>query len=129
MVDAWLSLPDDLQAPARARGMLADKTQALAAAQRDDLLVLVTELVTNAVIHGRPDVVLHLIVGSDLVRGEVYDYGDTFSLAGRQSVSINESSGRGLAIVDTLATRWGTTIATPDRGKAVWFELSLLDAS
>jgi anti-sigma regulatory factor (Ser/Thr protein kinase) len=109
--------------------MLVDSTQTLAAAQRDDLVVLVSELVTNAVIHGRSEVVLHLIVASHLVRAEVYDYGDTLFFAGTASVPTNQGSGRGLAIVDTLATNWATTVTTPNRGKAVWFELALLDAS
>ena len=128
LIDTWATLPHDLHAPASARGMLADNTQTLAAAHRDDLLVLVSELVTNAVIHGRPDVVLHLIVASGQVRVEVYDRGKTFSFVGAPSVSVNQSSGRGLAIVDTLATSWGTTVA-PSRGKAVWFELSLFGAA
>ena len=47
--------------------MRADNTPALAGPRRDPLVVLVSELVSNAVIHGRPDVMLHQAVAPDLV--------------------------------------------------------------
>ena len=126
--DAWWPLPDDVRAPGTARRKLAENMQPLAAAARDDLDVLVSEVVTNAVVHGRPDVTLHLLAISGLVRVEVYDCGDAFSVVRAPSVPINQSSGRGLAIVDSLATRWGIA-ATHARGKSVWFELSVAAAS
>jgi anti-sigma regulatory factor (Ser/Thr protein kinase) len=129
VLDAWLMLPDDLNSPATARGMLAENIKHLPTRVRDDLAVLVSELVTNAIRHGRPDVELHLIVTGDLVRVEVYDEGDAFSAVRAHSIPISQSSGRGLVIVDTLATRWGVDVATAAQAKNVWCELSVTDAS
>ena len=82
--------------------------------------VLVSELVTNAVIHGhsspRLDVgtgargALYVGVGDDDSRYPVVQDGDDDSL-----------NGRGLRLLESLASRWGVRPDPP--GKVVWFEL------
>jgi anti-sigma regulatory factor (Ser/Thr protein kinase) len=122
-------LTDDRQAPGTARRMVARHLHPLPPVMRDDLTVMVSELVTNAVIHGRPEVLLHLFLTSGLVRVEVYDGGDPFPVARAESVPIDRTSGRGLAIVDSMATRWGVGAAAHVPGKSVWFELTVANAS
>ena len=86
---------------------------------RDVAVLLVSELVTNALQHGRQPMRLVADNGPDTLRVEIYDGGD-----GRPAirpVRADEPGGRGLRLVDALATRWETTLG-PD-GKCVWFEL------
>ncbi|HEU4491494.1 MAG TPA: ATP-binding protein [Jiangellales bacterium] len=88
----------------------------------DVVALLVSELVTNALVHGRPPMEVRASrVGSGL-RVEVLD-GAGERQPRRRSVrpSADDPRGRGLTIVSALATRWGTA-ASPG-GKAVWLEL------
>lgn len=82
--------------------------------------LVVTELVTNALLHGEPPVTVRLILTDPLVRIEVEDAGGdlpVIALAGPGSMT-----GRGLALVSKLAARWGVD---PGRGtnKVVWAEV------
>ena len=86
-----------------------------------DLLLCVSEVVTNAVRHAGPPHSLRLSQAGDTLRVEVAD-------AEQQAPILNQqdplaTSGRGLRILDQLATRWGSE-PTED-GKAVWFEFEL----
>ncbi|WP_059006130.1 ATP-binding protein [Streptomyces specialis] len=95
------------------------------ASQTDTLVLLVSELVTNAVVHtGRP-AVLRLAVrrvpaGRDVpVRLEVVDVS---SRAPRPRHAEGEDTGgRGLELVEVLADRWGWQ--HEGKGKRVWCEL------
>lgn len=84
--------------------------------------LLTSELVTNALVHGAGDPAL--VLGVDeiqrTIRVEVHDTEPTLDihpLHGEPS----RTKGRGLAIVDALATNWG--VEPRWDGKAVWFEL------
>jgi anti-sigma regulatory factor (Ser/Thr protein kinase) len=117
-----IELAGGLTAPRRARSLarelLGDR---LDDRHRNDLLVLVTELVTNAVRHagvGPEDVVvLHLAAAEDVVRVEVCDGGPGFEPVPREP---GPHGGFGLVLLRTLPERWG--IATDD-GTCVWFEM------
>jgi anti-sigma regulatory factor (Ser/Thr protein kinase) len=82
----------------------------------DDILLLVSELVTNALVHGRPSVRLRLRNGPARVIVEVHD-GATF-LPRKLRPTPDDEHGRGLQLVALLADRWGTR-PTAD-GKCVW---------
>ena len=85
-----------------------------------DLELVVSELVTNAVDHGRGPIRLEVTQTTHEVRGSVADRGDGFAYQLRQ-LGGDEDRGRGLAIVDVLATSWGIR-----RGSTqVWFAISL----
>ncbi|MEV6998626.1 ATP-binding protein [Streptomyces sp. NPDC093982] len=87
---------------------------------------LVAELATNAVTHGRVpgrDFLLLLYVVGGTLRIEVTDTcGDR--LPHPQRPAPEAESGRGLAIVEALADRWGTSPGLPPR-KTVWAEVAL----
>jgi anti-sigma regulatory factor (Ser/Thr protein kinase) len=80
----------------------------------------VSELVTNAVVHGGTALSLHVHRLADGVRIEVCDGGE--GVPTRQRVAATAGSGRGLAIIDALATRWGVSRSAHD--KTVWAELA-----
>ncbi|GAA3164742.1 hypothetical protein GCM10010466_64550 [Planomonospora alba] len=86
----------------------------------DDCVLIVSELVTNAVRHGGAACALRLGCDGAHVYGELFDPG-----AGTPRVceaGMEATSGRGLQIVDTLADEWG--VSWPDSGgKIVWFLL------
>lgn len=85
----------------------------------DVIELLVSELVTNAIVHGGSDVEVGVAVASERVRVDVFDSSREPPV--RREVSLEEPSGRGLLMLDALATAWGTEF-TPG-GKSVWFEV------
>ena len=87
----------------------------------DTAVLLVSELVTNAVEHARSPVRLTVQVSGGTLHVEVQD--TNRSLPAIQHASPGAVHGRGMAIVDTLATDWG--VRATARGKVVWFDLAL----
>jgi anti-sigma regulatory factor (Ser/Thr protein kinase) len=88
----------------------------------DTATLLISELVTNAVLHARTGgagLALQLEVHGTWLRIEVRD-GDLRGPKPRTPALFDES-GFGFVLVDALADRWGV-LETPD-GKAVWAEL------
>ncbi|MGN6331208.1 MAG: SpoIIE family protein phosphatase [Motilibacteraceae bacterium] len=92
----------------------------------DDVELLASELVTNAVLHGRPPLAVHLRLdpGRHLVL-EVADH--AFHLPRRMRAGSDDEHGRGLELVALLADRWG--VRPTARGKVVWvsFDLAALE--
>jgi len=91
------------------------------------LVLLVSELVTNAVAHAYPPVTLRVHVDDERTRVEVTD--------GVRDVPVvrhpepTEVGGRGVMFVDRLSSAWGTSVEDGEAAKAVWFELRHDDAS
>jgi anti-sigma regulatory factor (Ser/Thr protein kinase) len=85
----------------------------------DDLSLVVTELVANAVRHAGTPMEVRLINLDGGIRLEVQD-GSTRPLRPRLS-SVVDEGGRGLLLVDALASRYGVE-GEPD-GKRVWVEM------
>jgi PAS domain S-box-containing protein len=99
---------------------------ALTDAGRDDLAdaatLLVTELVTNAIVHAHTTIDLQITVGTHGVRVEVRD--GSSNRPTPRHYGTTATTGRGLELVSLLADRHGTEIDAGDGGgKAVWFEL------
>ncbi|MDT7784934.1 MAG: hypothetical protein QOF58_3353 [Pseudonocardiales bacterium] len=91
---------------------------------RDDLTtsgaLLVTELVTNAILHARTMIQVILERREDVVRVEVRD-GSPVRPALRNH-GLDATTGRGLALVSKLAESWGVDVT--GTGKVVWAQLT-----
>lgn len=85
----------------------------------DSAVLLTSELVTNALEHGRGSVSLTVDAGKLHVRVEVTD--DEPEPPTLIDADPEAESGRGMFIVDALASSWGIEEKTD--GKVVWFEL------
>jgi serine/threonine-protein kinase RsbW len=108
--------------PAARRALLAGNG-ALPSCVREDVLLLVTELVTNAVRHANagPAAVVRVELRreSDFVRVTVSDEGAGF--AAEAPLGRGQANGWGLALVDRIADRWAITPTAS--GTCAWFEI------
>ncbi|HVF03717.1 MAG TPA: GAF domain-containing protein [Frankiaceae bacterium] len=84
----------------------------------DDAELVASELVTNALLHGRPPVVIR-IVTDDVVRIEVEDGSRVAPV--RALARPDAMTGRGLSLVSALSREWG--VEQRNGGKVVWSEL------
>jgi anti-sigma regulatory factor (Ser/Thr protein kinase) len=85
----------------------------------DVLALLVSEVTTNAVVHGAGSVGVRVLGTDGGVRVEVTDESTAVPVVRRADTEAE--GGRGLALVEALAVRWGV-LPLPD-GKTVWFEV------
>lgn len=88
----------------------------------DDMSIVVSELVTNAVRYGKNPVELRLRVTGDCLRVEVSDGNPTDVPMPREATN-TESNGRGMPLIDALTFNWGVDVS--DAHKVVWAEVSL----
>ncbi|RVX45525.1 anti-sigma regulatory factor (Ser/Thr protein kinase) [Nonomuraea polychroma] len=86
----------------------------------DDCLLIVSELITNAIRYGGAAYALRLEDREDRLYGEVFDPGDGEPRP--CSMDVDALSGRGLQIVAAIADDWGVSAA--NGGKVVWFSVS-----
>jgi serine phosphatase RsbU (regulator of sigma subunit)/anti-sigma regulatory factor (Ser/Thr protein kinase) len=117
-----LVLPARIAAPREARdavrtalhgwGVDEDTTQTV--------MLVVSELVTNAVLHTGSSAVLRVRPSSTTVHVEVYD-DDARPPRARDALD-DEDSGRGLRLIEALSRRWG--VRTLDSGKVIWAEIA-----
>jgi CheY-like chemotaxis protein len=116
-----LQLPAQLASVAQARAFLVETFATWGLARlADDGMLVVSELVTNAIRHAGTPCRLQLAADEAAVRIAVTDTG-----AGSpdpQPFSETESHGRGLRIIGAVSSAWGVD-ALPD-GKIVWADLS-----
>ncbi|MFN2617523.1 MAG: PAS domain S-box protein [Thermoleophilaceae bacterium] len=113
-------LPPESASVRRARRLVAS---AINASDHGELLdtatLLVSEVVTNSVIHSGTEIELRCHVGRAGLRVEVSDR-STLSPSVRH-YDTEAMTGRGLALVSRLAASWGVHLY--GAGKTVWFEL------
>jgi anti-sigma regulatory factor (Ser/Thr protein kinase) len=118
-VDIDIALPGEPCAAAVARRELRRRFAGLLnQLVMDDLYLVVSELVTNAFMHGQGAIRLRVQLGAGELWGEVIDAGHGFEHEVRDAGPV-ATAGRGLLIVDRLTTRWGVDEGTTH----VWFEM------
>ena len=89
----------------------------------DTASLLVSELATNAVLHARTPYALRVLRDDEQVRVDVLD--GSLVQPRRRLNSATAATGRGVALVEELASAWGATAADELEGfaKGVWFTL------
>ena len=106
-----------------ARSKLADSGVDQDGSLVETLILLISELVTNAVVHTRCPAVLRMSLppqrGAGAVRVEVLDSSNSSPKQRRAAEA--ETGGRGLELVSGLSDRWGWQ--RESTGKRVWCEL------
>ena len=123
----YLLLGEAATSPAAARRFVASRVSTLGFHRLiDDVVLVVTELVTNAVVHARTESRVLLYVRHGRLRLEVRDENPV--LPERRHASDHATTGRGLALVESLSASWGANPA-PGGGKVVWADFDPLDPS
>lgn len=114
-----VELPRDPSAGARARCLIEELSAGRL--DRDELgraKLLVSELVNNAVLHGRGAIMLRADLDDDRLHVEVVDEGSGFERKVRMQDG-EPRGGRGLKLVEAESSRWGLHEGTTH----VWFEI------
>ncbi|MCU1672432.1 MAG: stage sporulation protein [Frankiales bacterium] len=125
MTTSATTLPADGRSASAARRIIeAAVEEAQLGNLVDEALLLVTELVTNAVVHAGTE--LDLVVSTDgpTLRVEVSDRSPGALPVVREAPAETREGGRGIFLLDALATEWGTRHF--GTGKSVWFQLGPL---
>ncbi|MCU1691286.1 MAG: rsbU 8 [Frankiales bacterium] len=119
------SPPGSIVVPSVPRSVAAVRRYAVSACAeaseevRDTVALLVSEVATNALVHGTGDVEVGVSVRAGVLRVEVCD--DGAALPQRRTAGPDAEGGRGLALVEALASAWG--VEPRGSGKVVWFEV------
>jgi anti-sigma regulatory factor (Ser/Thr protein kinase) len=120
---------DGISLPARPDSVRRARRFVAAAAERagfespviDLAAVAASELVTNAVIHGRGPISVRTVLDPASLRVEVQD--TAADLPQRVDAHDGRDGGRGLTIVDGFSQEWGCTVVPGASGKSVWFTI------
>jgi anti-sigma regulatory factor (Ser/Thr protein kinase) len=113
-----LTLARDARAPGHARGLVAVFPADLEQDRRADAVLAVSELVSNAVKHGRGEIALRVVADTGRLRVEVADEGRG-RIAFREATVDPLEGGFGLRVVEAVTDRWGVEPGRP----CVWFEI------
>jgi anti-sigma regulatory factor (Ser/Thr protein kinase) len=117
-----MRLQPTLSAPAAARAHVADACRGrLSPEATEAARLLVSELVTNCVLHAHSMITLAVDCDDTRIAVAVGDDGAEMPER-RDDVSDTDTGGRGLHLVEALAGEWGIR-PRPDGGKVVWFRL------
>lgn len=121
-VQRWV-LPTDLTAAFSARRHVEGACEGMSADTVDTARLLVTELVSNAVLHAEGAVVLTIANDHEGIRVEVHDQSPRMPVILEGQPPLEH--GNGLRLVAALATSWGAdTAGDIHPGKLVWFTLA-----
>ena len=122
--DVGRRLPSDTASASVARRFIADVLRAweVDTERLDVIMLLASEVVTNAVIHTAGSVEVRVRHDDDRVWiGVADESGERFAQVGTSGPEA--ASGRGLLVVDALSDAWG--VEPSGIGKVVWFEIVL----
>jgi anti-sigma regulatory factor (Ser/Thr protein kinase) len=119
-----LRLPPEPEVVTTARHALDQLTDLLPPEKLEDVRLVVSELVTNSILHAGlsadDQISLKVTVSDGAVRGSVCDPGPGFGMPSEPSPRSDLSGGWGLPIVETISDRWGVE---GNRHACVWFEI------
>lgn len=120
-----MTLPPTTDSVPRAR-RFARTALERSSADLDTVLLLVSEVVTNAVLHARSTIRLEIEDRDGVVRIEVHDLSPVPPRMHRFGLA--SATGRGLRLLEQLSLSWGVELVT-GHGKVVWFEVGAADES
>ncbi len=92
----------------------------------DDVTLMVSELATNAVLHAGSGFAVEVVLTRDTLRVTVSDHSPARPAVRHQDLSAG--TGRGMSMIATLSTAWGTLAGDGPYTKSVWFEVPLAAA-
>ena len=116
-----ITLQPEPRSAGAARHFVADHARHVCPDEMAEVAVLLTsELVTNVIVHACTPMQLSVDVARDGVRVALEDEAPRTPV--RRSGEGTRLTGRGMHLVESLATQWGVD-PTP-AGKSVWFEVS-----
>ena len=118
---AEIALPALVSSPRRARRFVREELEPRGVPTEviDSAELVATELVTNSVMHARSEVIMTVECASHMVRLRVDDHSPVRPVV--RNAAPDSATGRGLFIVEQLASRWGVDLHRD--GKTVWVEL------
>ncbi|MFD8450802.1 MULTISPECIES: ATP-binding protein [Streptomyces] len=125
-------LPRHARSVGRARALFREQAASWMLPQdvTDTAELLLSELMTNAYRHAKApagrEIWARCVLADGLLRITVTDANDT--LPAPTTACLDDESGRGLALVATLADDWGSQRRRCGIGKEVWFEVALAPA-
>ncbi len=106
---------------AATRGAVAEHLASLGIHDEIDVVtLLVSEVVSNAVLHGTAPRAIEVVVSSAAIHVEVSDWAPADPVV--RPVDAARSGGNGMRIVDALSSAWGVR-HDPVDGKQVWFDV------
>jgi DNA-binding NarL/FixJ family response regulator len=118
--EAYLQLDAHPSSARRAREFVEATLEQWACGHLADIVLLLTsELVTNAVLHAGSDVDLSLRLATDTLQIAVADRSPVQPVIREQSEE--STNGRGVLLLDAMAQRW--SVIPTEAGKIVWFEV------
>jgi DNA-binding NarL/FixJ family response regulator len=115
-------LPAELRSAGEARRLVRQALDGWTEEERiEDIVLCVSELVTNAVVHAgsSPRVLVH--VRPAVIHVEISDDSETHPVV--RGAGPQETSGRGMSILSAYSDRWGS-LRRSGGGKTVWFEVA-----
>jgi anti-sigma regulatory factor (Ser/Thr protein kinase) len=121
-VAAEITLTADPTSAAAARAFVTATLRDWGLETTTDIAVLLAdELVTNAIVHAGSELGVTVVAHARQLRVNVSDASHALPVVQEEEGHLRES-GRGLHLVDALATAWG--VIPHAAGKTVWFELA-----
>lgn len=115
-------LDHHVRSAAMARQHVSEACEGLSSDVVDVAVLLTSELVGNAVQHGRGAIVLIVERNDHRLRVEVQDDGPGAPAVASRGPLAHD--GRGLMLVEALATEWGIYPKASEAGTRVWFGLA-----
>ena len=114
--------PEPVSVPAARRFVRSCLEELGATAAWESAEMLVSEVATNAVLHGRTPFTVSVHLDEDRVRVRVSVTDLSSVLPRPRSYGTDSTTGRGLRLVASLSSAWGVDLT--GTGKTVWFEVA-----